>query len=179
MKSEISIKNRWTGKILFSLETENNSIKQTLVEAVKSGANLSAADLSGANLREADLSGANLSEADLSGANLRVIKDDFFAVLLYGKKEIEFLKQAMIRGKIDGSTYNGECACLSGTLVNGAVKSNGEQEQKVKELIISCRNSSRPIERFFLGIKIGDTPENSQFSKLAFEWIEEFEQLIK
>jgi hypothetical protein len=132
MKTEVSIKNCWTGKILFSFEV----------------------------------------------ANLSVIKDDFFAVLLRGKKEISFLKQAIIEGKIDGSTYDGECACLSGTLVNGAVKSNGIQEEKIKELIYSCRSSSRPIERFFLGIKPGDTPENSQFSKLALEWLEEFEQLI-
>ncbi len=85
MKVKIEIKNRFTGKILFEFETENNTILKTLKEAIMrdadlSGANLSdaylgGADLSGANLsdaylRGADLSGANLSGANLSGANL-------------------------------------------------------------------------------------------------------------
>jgi len=147
------------------------------------GANLSGANLSDANLSGADLSGANLSGADLrganlSGANLSVIRDDFFVVMLRGKKELAFLKKAIIEGKINGSTYDGECACLSGTLINGATISNGPDETLKKKLILSCRDSSRPIERFFLGIKVGDTPDNSQFSKLALEWLEEFESLI-
>ncbi len=50
---------------------------------------------------------------------------------------------------------------------------NGE-----KTRLLKIRNSSRPIERFFLAIKIGDNPENSQFCKLVMEWIEEFEILI-
>ena len=63
------------GSVLFSYESENNTIKKTVEEAIKSGAdlrgaNLRGADLRGANLRGADLSGANLSRADLSGANL-------------------------------------------------------------------------------------------------------------
>lgn len=90
-----------------------------------------------------------------------------------------FLKQNIIDGKIDGSTYDGECACLSGTLFNGATKNNGPQEPIVKAKIMSCRNAARPIERFFLGIRNGDKPETNQFSKLALEWLEEFEQLIK
>ena len=70
MKVKIEIKNRWTGKVLFKFETENNSIKQTLLEAIKSDADLRGAYLSGADLRGANLSGAYLSGANLSGANL-------------------------------------------------------------------------------------------------------------
>ena len=65
MKIKIGIKNRFTGKVIFELESENNTIKNTLSEAVKSGANLCEADLS-----RADLSGADLSRADLSGAKI-------------------------------------------------------------------------------------------------------------
>ena len=67
-----------TGTILF--EDEKEHIKDTVVHAVKSsanlnganlnGANLGGANLSGADLRYANLSGANLGDADLSGANL-------------------------------------------------------------------------------------------------------------
>jgi len=66
----IQIKSRFTAAVLFEHDTENNSIRLTLELAIKSGANLSGANLSGANLSCADLSGANLSCADLSGANL-------------------------------------------------------------------------------------------------------------
>ena len=62
------IKSRFTERVIFKLETE--SFKLCVEAAVKSGANLSRADLSGANLSEADLSEADLSEANLSGANL-------------------------------------------------------------------------------------------------------------
>src|SRR5436190_19317923 len=86
-----------------------------------SGANLTSANLRSADLRSADLSGANLrsadlSGADLSGADLSPIKNDFFNVLLRGIPEIENLKRSIIEGKINGSAYEGDCACLNGTL---------------------------------------------------------------
>ena len=165
---KIEIKNRWTGKIIFEYSKENNTIKQTLLAAISADSDLSGSDLSGSDLRDSDLSDSDLTP----------IKEDLFIVLLHSLPEIKYLKKSIIEGKIDGSTYHGECACLSGTLVNGAKKSNGKQEQNVVDSIIKCRSASRPIERFFLGIKIGDTPENSQFSKLALEWVEEFESLI-
>ena len=72
---KIQIKNRWFGSVLFEYEKENNTIKDTLIEAIKGGAdlrgaNLRGADLRGANLRGANLTGANLRDADLIGANL-------------------------------------------------------------------------------------------------------------
>jgi uncharacterized protein YjbI with pentapeptide repeats len=75
MKTKIQIKSVWGG-ILFEYESENNSVKETIIEALKSGANLRRADLSGAVLSDAVLSGAVLSDAvlrraDLSGAVLR------------------------------------------------------------------------------------------------------------
>ena len=63
-KVKIQIKNRWTGTILFEYEKEDNTIKDTLIEGVKNGA-----DLRGAYLRGADLGGAYLRDADLRGAN--------------------------------------------------------------------------------------------------------------
>jgi hypothetical protein len=75
MKTKIEIKS--VGRsVLFEFEKENNTIKDTIIEAVKrgadlSGAHLSSADLSGAHLRCAHLRCADLSSADLSGAHLR------------------------------------------------------------------------------------------------------------
>ncbi len=59
------------GKLLFEYEKKDNTIKYTLIEAVKSGADLRDAYLSGANLRAAYLSGADLRGAYLRDANLR------------------------------------------------------------------------------------------------------------
>ena len=69
MKTKIQIKSVW-GSILFEYESENNSVKETIIEALKSGANLRRADLRRANLSSADLIDANLRRADLSSANL-------------------------------------------------------------------------------------------------------------
>ena len=67
---KIEIKNRWTGNILFEYLSENNTIKKTVSEAIKSEADLCGADLYGADLRRADLCGADLCGADLCGADL-------------------------------------------------------------------------------------------------------------
>ena len=70
MKIKIKIKNRWTGKVLFEYEKENNTTKDTLIEAVKNDAYLR-----GAYLGDADLRGAYLRGADLRGADLRGAKE--------------------------------------------------------------------------------------------------------
>ena len=69
MKTTIQIKSIF-GKLLFEFEKENNTIKDTVEEAVKNGANLYRASLDGANLDRANLSGASLYRASLDRANL-------------------------------------------------------------------------------------------------------------
>jgi len=63
------IKNRYYNSVLYECEAE--SIKECLIKAVYSDANLSGANLSGAYLSGANLSDAYLSYANLSSANLR------------------------------------------------------------------------------------------------------------
>ena len=65
---KFEIKNRLSGSVIFSLETD--SLKLCVQAAVKNGADLSGAHLSGADLSGADLSGAYLRGAHLSGADL-------------------------------------------------------------------------------------------------------------
>ena len=67
---KISIKNRWTGSILFEYSSVDNTLAKTVLEALKGGANLRGANLYEANLRGANLYGANLYGANLRGANL-------------------------------------------------------------------------------------------------------------
>ena len=81
--------------------------------------------------------------------------------------EVEGLRQALLDGKVDGSTYEGECACLVGTIAH-------VRHCKYDEIPGLTPNASRPAERFFAAIKPGDTPETSQFSKLAVEWVDEW-----
>ena len=70
MKTKIQIKSI-SGKLLFEFKKEDNCIKNTVIEAIRQGANLYGANLRGANLRDAYLSGANLRFADLRFADLR------------------------------------------------------------------------------------------------------------
>ena len=71
MKTKIQIKHKWLGTILFEYEKEDNTIKDTVVEAVKQNADLRGAYLHDADLRDADLCGADLRGANLCGADLR------------------------------------------------------------------------------------------------------------
>ncbi len=107
MKTTVEIKSI-SGNVLFSYESENNSIRKTLEKAVEVGV-----DLSGANLREVDLSGAYLSGAYLSGANLSGA----------------YLRGAYLRGvDLSGAYLTGanlvevnlSWACLTGANLSGA-----------------------------------------------------------
>ena len=138
-----------------------------------SDANLSGANLSGANLGGAYLSGANLSGAYLSDANLNGFKTDFFDVLLRAPKEIAGLREYLLAGKVNGSCYEGECACLLGTIANLRHCNYLEIGSGISP------NSSRPAEQWFMSIKKGDTPENNQISKITVEWIDEFLGLLE
>ena len=67
---KISIKNRWTGSIIFEYSSVDNTLAKTVAEALKGGADLREAELLGANLRDANLLDADLRGAELIGANL-------------------------------------------------------------------------------------------------------------
>ena len=60
---KISIKNRWTGSILFEYSSVDNTLAKTVLEALKGDA-----DLCDADLRNADLCDADLCDANLRGA---------------------------------------------------------------------------------------------------------------
>ena len=81
------------------------------------------------------------------------------------------MKNALVYGKVDGSTYTGECACLVGTIAN--IRGCDPQG-----LLNIKPDMGRPIERFFACIKKGDTPETSQMVRIVIGWIDEFETLM-
>ena len=103
------------GSILFSHECENNTIKKTVIEAVKTGANLNYADL---------------SYADLSGANLRGAGTDK-----------RYISISCIGSAKRMTTYCFEddiiwCGCFTGTLEqfeNKVIETHKNNEQYLKE----------------------------------------------
>ncbi len=144
-----------------------------LRDAYLSGANLSGAYLSGAYLSGANLSGAYLSGANLRDANLQQFKADFFDVLLRAPAEIAGLRSALIGGRVDGSTYSGECACLVGTIANVRQANYESLGNGISP------NSGRPAEQWFMSINKGDTPETNNVSKITVEWLDEAVSLLK
>ena len=177
---KFTIRHRYNNSVLF--EVEADSFVRAVEQAVKEKANLRYSDLSGSNLRYSDLSGSNLrgshlrdsdlsgsdlSGSNLSGSNLTPIRDDLWAVLSSAPSEVLGLKLALIEGRVDGSAYCGECACLLGTIAN-------IQGKSIADLEYVKPNSSRLIELFFLGIKIGDNPKTNQISKQVVEWIDQW-----
>ena len=50
---KIEIRNRWTGSVVFEYTKEGNTITETVLDAIRRGADLRGADLRGANLRDA------------------------------------------------------------------------------------------------------------------------------
>ena len=146
--------------------TEADLTGADLRDANLRGAYLERSNLTGADLRGANLRGAYLTGANLERASLEKIKQDFYDAISKLKEEIPEFYKFLVDGKINGSTYTGACACLQGTFAN---------IKKIDyTLLPSNPNSERPIERFFLAIRKGDTPDNNQVSAIVKSWTEEF-----
>jgi hypothetical protein len=52
--------------------------------------------------------------------DLTAVKADFLSIIGKAPGEVPYLRLAVIEGRIDGSEYYGECACLKGTLAGKA-----------------------------------------------------------
>ena len=139
------------------LDGEEEGLRANLI-----GADLIGADLSGASLSRACLIGANISDADLSS-----IKQDYLSILASAKHEVVDLYKSLLEGKIDGSTYAGECACLVGTIAN----IRGVDHIDMDDI---RPDHERPAEKWFLAIRKGDTPDNNPVAEIVKEWTEEF-----
>lgn len=110
--------------------------------------------------------------ANLSYANLSAVKADFLAAVLNLPNELEFLRDAIAEGRINGSSYSGDCACLAGTLA----RAKGIEcyfGQRIRGGRTFTSDASSPRERFFFAIKTGDTPETNPASRIVLEWTDE------
>jgi uncharacterized protein YjbI with pentapeptide repeats len=130
------------------------------------GANLYDTDLYDTDLRNADLRGANLYDTDLEKLPTAYINEcsrDILFILEHLKSEVPGLKKALLEGRVDGSQYEGKCACLIGTLGNV----EGDVEKVCEAIPFYEKGTHNPGESFFLNIREGDTPETNSFSKHA------------
>ena len=139
----IEIRHRWRGHVLFSLAC--GSLRLAVEAAVSAD--------------------ANLTGADLTGADLQPIRDDLWAVLCGAPAEVPGLRQALLEGRIDGSTYSGPCACLVGTRAN-------VRGCPIEELTLIQPNSARLSERWFTNLRPGDTPATSHVAAITLEWVD-------
>ena len=170
--------------IKVALETRADLTRADLTRAVLTGAVLTDADLTGADLTgadltradltradltdavltDADLTDADLTRADLTGADLRSFKADLWMTLTQNRAEVPALVAALREGRVDGSTYSGECACLVGTIANA----------KAVNYADLVHNPDHPAERWFAMIKQSDRPGDETgggvAAKLALEW---------
>ena len=127
MKIEIQIKSV-SGDVLFELEKENNTLKHTLIEAVKNKYYLGDANLCGANLCGAYLCGANLCGAYLRGANLcgAYLRDAYLGDAYLGDANLggAYLRGANLRDAyLRGAHLCGANLCganLGGAYLRGA-----------------------------------------------------------
>ena len=196
MKVKVQIKS-FSGTVLFEAEKEDYTVKRALQDAVLQDADLQDADLQDADLRDADLQDADLRGADLRGAFLQgadlrgaflqgadlrgarnipqsyinICSRDMLFVFEHLKTELPFLREKLVTGKIDGTQYNGECACLMGTIAKK--KGNGDGINKTCTAIpFYEKGLHNPGEQWFWQIRMGNTPENSFFAKHALELID-------
>ena len=159
MKCELKFA-AWTGRAPHAVEIPDETLEQWRFRAALEIAVTARVDL--ANL--AAEFGANLDGANLDGASLRPIKADLFLILTSARAEAPGLLAALRAGRIDGSVYEGECACLVGTIAN------------IRHVPVESleRDAARPAERWFLGIRKGDTPATNPVAKITEGWIVEF-----
>jgi hypothetical protein len=163
------------------------------------GARLDGARLDGARLDGASLDGARLDGARLDGARLdrvpvldrshplHFVRQDFWSVLDEAPLEVPALREALVTGQVDGSTYTGQCSCLVGTIAQArGVATESIPSRGFEGLASPVRpDASRPAEVWFLPIRPGQcaVPEGEMEqerteglfrARLALRWVDEW-----
>ena len=181
MKKKIEIKSIFD-KVLFELEKENNTIKETLEEAVKRGANLAGAYLVGANLVDAYLAGAYLVDANLAGAYLEgayLVDANLVGANLAGAN---LVGANLVGANLEGGNFGdwGKLQSISDILIVGSIGSRNEYTSIFhtdKGVFVQCGCFRGTIEEFEKKVKEthhGNNYERDylamiEFAKVKFE----------
>jgi uncharacterized protein YjbI with pentapeptide repeats len=144
-KMKVEIKHRFSGSILFSIETD--SLKSAVEEAVRQRIDLSFANLEEADLYRADLYGMDLHGADLRGAHL--YKANLSRTNLSGAdlSRADLSKANLYKADLTG-------ADLSGAGLYGAIGVNKYLASPLQLL----RDQPGKIRAYKLVTKDGDSP---------------------
>lgn len=100
------------------------------------------------------------------------------------KPELPALREQLLAGQINGTQYEGECACLIGSLAKGvAIKDDpdtdtteamGDFINQVCESIPYYEKGLHNVsEQWFYQIREGDTPDNNEFAAHALKLIDQ------
>jgi hypothetical protein len=111
--------------------------------------------------------------------DLAAVKRDFLSIIRKVPGEVPYLRLALIEGRIDGSVYYGDCACLKGTL---ARKAFGDTFKTTSQAVgymqvalgIRCGITDSQAEQFFYHIQEGDTPATNPYSAVVLDLLDEF-----
>ena len=152
---------------------ESDGERADLTDAVLTDADLRGADLTGAVLRGAVLTGAVLTDA-VGASWLREAREDIWRVLSWAPAEAPAVLKALEEGRVDGSCYSGECACLVGTIANARGVDVDEIPFRLDDADVLAKDADSPAERFFARIRPGHTPDISMDAALAACWVREF-----
>jgi hypothetical protein len=153
------------------------------------GADMRDADMRGADMRDADMRGADMRDADMRGADMRGadmrdikinnITDlddylnqcsrDMLFIFEHLRNELPGLRKALVEGKIDGTQYEGDCACLIGTLGN----LDGGVDNVCEAIPYYEKGLNNYGEQWFWQIHEGDTPENNLFAAHALKLVDQ------
>ena len=97
---------------------------------------------------------------------------DYWDVLAHAPAEVPGLRTALLEGEVDGSTYEGECACLVGTMEKVGQEMGCEVDLP--------HRADRPAEQWFAPITPGDKPsekpetEGEFRAQHALDWLDEW-----
>jgi hypothetical protein len=184
----MKIVNRYTGKTIH--ECECYTVKECLLNALESGANLWGANLQYAKLQDADLQGANLWRADLHGADLQYAKlqdaDLQGANLQYAKLQDADLQGANLwRANLQGalnapeSVADATSICPDGELVvykklreGVAVLSIPSDAKRSNATGRKCRSSKAIVIELPEGVEVGHSQHDPSFEYRAGATVE-------
>jgi hypothetical protein len=109
---------------------------------------------------------AKIKTLDANGASFVAnARENYFCILAKARSYVPALIEALEAGRINGSVYAGECACLAGT---------PEQERGCDHNRIVFRDYHPPAERMFFAIGPGMTPDRNSVARQAVAWAREF-----
>jgi len=104
---------RWDTSAVIYRSENATELAYALIEALRAGTDLYRASLYRASLYRASLDGASLD-----GASLDPIRADVWDICSAAPAEVFALLGVLRAGNFDGSHYEGECACLVGSIAN-------------------------------------------------------------